>query len=125
MELARPALTDLPFRRGATVNGCRAFQRPHKRRTIPFRRIATIDGSRGFQPTEIGGQHATRREATIESRRGIAPYSAEFNCRSATNHRGYDANRGMNAPATIRRSLRDEDIELAAKIQENFEGLGI
>jgi hypothetical protein len=58
----------------------------------------------------------------------------EFNCRSATINGGDDANRGMNAPATITQSLRDQDIELAdlnqeaaelaAKIQQNFKELG-
>ena len=112
MGLARPALTDLPIGRGATVDGSRAFQRPVKMRTIPF-----------------------RRGATVECWGVITPCSAGFNCRSATNLRGDDANRGMNAPATIRRSLRDQDIELAdlnqeaaefaVTIQQKFEEMGI
>ena len=112
MGLARPVLTDLPVGRGATVDGSRAFQRPVKMRTLPI-----------------------RRGATVESRPGGARYFRKFNCRSATNDRGDGANRGMNAPATIRRSLRDQDIELAdlnqeaaelgTTIQQNFEEFGI
>ncbi|MBI2478312.1 MAG: hypothetical protein HYV60_06625 [Planctomycetia bacterium] len=41
-----------------------------------------------------------------------------FSCRSATTNGGDDANRGINAPATVMRLLRDQDIELAEIIQK-------
>jgi hypothetical protein len=80
---------------------------------VAFGRGATIDGSRAFQrPVEMRMMRF-RRGATVERRDDIAPRSGKFNCRSATTIRGGDANRGMNAPATITRSLRDQDIQLA------------
>jgi hypothetical protein len=108
--LAHAEFADLIAGRRATIDGSRAFQRPVEMRMTWLRRGATVD------------------------RRAAWPRSREFNCRSATTIRGGDANRGMNAPATITRSLRDQGIELAdlnqeaaelaAKIQQNFEESG-
>ena len=113
--MKRPPI--IAFGRGATIEGSRAFQRPVEMWALRFRRGATVD-----------------RRTMDKPNAGVVRFM-EFNCRSATTNRGDAANRGMNAPATFMRSLRDQDIELAdlnqgtaklpAKIQQNFEELRI
>ncbi len=131
-----------PFRRDAAIDGSQSFRRVATfDGSRGFRRGATFDGSRGFQPTvDETPARSFRRVATFE-RPPVKRYpvdvawAEQFNCRYATNHGGNHVNRGMNTPATIMRSLRDQDNErtdlngetvaLAAKIQENLEGVGI